>query len=551
MNSFTKKLSFALFLLLLISITWMQSWVFIPTPEIEDISIINDKVDTLGHNRYRIKNNFIIKKQDKIWELYTEGTPFEIGYSTGALSKSFLQEQEAIFAYRMVEHAPGKHPDLARLLSAFYNRHMDNRILPEYCREMYGVSFHMNPEFDNMGSPYQRILNYHGIYDTQHSFEKMDVKVNSAFAINGSKTKDHDILIGRNFDFFLHDQHRTDKIVHFVKPEEGFKFASISWAGFIGAVSGMNETGLTVTINTAESQVPLAATMPMSLIAREILQYAQTVDEAFNIAFTKEAYVNESILISSAFDTTAIIIEKTPHGIDSIQMRNNELVCTSHLQTDDLRKPMAYDPSYASYYRAIRIQELIHQQDEFTVQDIAGILRDTDGFEDQPIGLGNAKSINSLHLHHSIIFKPETREMWLSTSHHGMEEFICYNLDSVFQSAQNFPPPRTLASETRQISEASPEHWEIYHNYKQFKGMAFQFKNWNNQLPPISQHAIDEFIALNPKGYNVYEIIGDYYIKAHQSKKAAEFYKKALENEVATHQSRQYIKEKYELVMRD
>lgn len=547
----SKKALFAVTLFFVIIIIWTHSWMVIPTPEIEDLSITNEKIDTLGNNRYMLRNNFILHKQDKIWELYTEGSPFEIGYSTGALSKGILQEQEAIFAHRMIEHAPGHNASIARVLSAFYNRHMDNRILPEYCKEMYGVSFHTNPKFKSIGSAYQRILNYHGLYDTQHSFEKVDVSVNSAFAIKGNKTKEGDVLVGRNFDFFLNDQFRQDKIVHFVKPNEGFKFASISWAGFIGAVSGMNEMGLTVTVNAAESTIPLAATMPMSLIAREILQYAMTVDEAYNIALTKEAYVNEAILISSAFDTTALIIEKTPTGIDSIQMRNNELICTSHLQTNDLRKPIAYDPSYASYYRAIRLQELINKKDHYSPEDITEILRDTDGFEGQSIGLGNAKTINSLHLHHSIIFKPETKEMWLSTSNHGMEEYICYNLDSVFNDAQNFPPPLSLASTSKQISEAGNKGWNNYQRFKRFKDMTFQFKNWNRQLPLISQKAIDEFITLNPKGYSAFDIIGDYYVKADQKKLAAEYYQKALEKEVETKEARKAIENKYAMVVID
>src|SRR5690606_27377897 len=112
----------------------------------------------------------------------------------------------------------------------------------------------------------------------------------------------------------------------------------ITWAGFIGVVSGMNDQGLTVTINAAKSSIPTGAATPVSLVAREILQYAADIDEAIVIAHRRNMFVSESFLIGSARDHKSVVVEKTPDTLAVYDPGSDEVICTNHYQSNLLAK---------------------------------------------------------------------------------------------------------------------------------------------------------------------------------------------------------------------
>lgn len=263
----------------------------------------------------------------------------------------------------------------------------------------------------------------------------------SSFATWGTQSADSSLLIGRNFDFYVGDAFAENKQVAFYTPDQGYKFASVGWPGMIGVLSGMNETGLTVTINAAKSAVPTGSATPISILTREILQYASTIDEAFAIAKKRKTFVSESILIGSSKDGKAAIIEKSPEKTVLFKGKEaNRLICTNHYQSEEFSKDernMENIRTSDSPYRFARLEELINENMPIDASKAASILRNHKGLQDADLGLANEMAINQFIAHHSVIFQPEKRLMWVSTSPWQCGKYVAYDLNKIFNDTIN------------------------------------------------------------------------------------------------------------------
>ena len=377
------------------------------------------------------------------------------------------------------------------------------------------------------------MLNYHSAHDIGHALQDYQLAGCTSFATWSGSSADSTLLVGRNFDFFMGDAFARNKIVHFVRPDSGYGFMIVTWAGMTGAVSGMNECGLTVTINAARSEVPFAARTPISILAREILQYAANLEEAHAIADARETFVSESILVGSAADRRAAIIEKSPSKTVLLEAQSDHIVCANHFQS----KAFASDPlnrrdmqENASVYRQNRLLELLTAAIPIDPQRAAGILRDRKGLRDEEIGLGNEKAMNQLIAHHAVIFQPEKRLAWISTGPWQCGEFICFDLSELFST---FAPPPNPAGIKDPAKIIPPDPFLDTREYRQFLGFR-AFRDFFREHPGNDSTAMPEerrleiFRGTNPRSYEVYETTGDLYARSGQAARAREAYRTAL-----------------------
>ena len=251
---YTGFLFLSLIVLLIAGISYLYFSADMQTPKHEQ-SMTTDKVidiDSLHLRHYG--DNFLRHSDSGLWELFVKGDAFQRGEAIGQLSSDLLHHQEKVFVDQIREIVPSdSYLKFLRFFIVLFNRNLGENVLEEYRDEIYGISLSCTHEYDFIGTPYERQLNYHSAHDLGHAMQDYMLVGCSSFATWGTQSADSSLLIGRNFDFYVGDAFAENKQVAFYVPEQGYRFASVGWPGMIGVLSGMNETGLTVTINAAKS----------------------------------------------------------------------------------------------------------------------------------------------------------------------------------------------------------------------------------------------------------------------------------------------------------
>ncbi len=504
---------------------------------------VSDTLYTVGENQLR-------KNKQGLWELYIKGDPLERGLANGSLTKELLQKQEAIFFSKVEELIPSKSKQyLLRKFLAWFNRKLYLHIKDEYKTEIYGVSRYASDTYDYIANDYLRSLYLHGAHDIGHALKDLALVGCSSFAVWGENSADNSLLIGRNFDFYAGDEFAKEKIIAFVNPDKGFKFMSVTWGGMIGVVSGMNDQGLTVTINAGRSDIPLIAKTPISILTREILQYASNIEEAIAIAKKREVFVAEAILVGSAKDGKAVTIEVSPNNFGVYEVANSsQMICSNHFQSkayENDKKNRKYKVESHSQYRFDRMTELLNEE-KVTPKKAVHILRNREGLANKKIGYGNEKALNQLLAHHAIVFKPAQLKVWVSSNPYQLGEFVSYDLNTVFEKFEKQNLDENIAESELNIPKDKFISTEAFKKYEEYRTLRHQLIQTIDNKGSISLQVLEKFRFSNPDYWETYYLIGKYYNGKGYYKAALNEFNTALTKEVTTvpdkEQLKKYIK---------
>ncbi len=370
--------------------------------------------------------------EDGMWFLSLHGDPIQRGWAQGMLMGERAMAMEHDMMQMMTTLVPGW-PARHLLLGVVG---LNNRTLPDYFSddELLEIGATTAGEEHQWGPAhlhqphYPQVVQYHALHDISHTLidnplVRMPQIGCTAVVANGRRTQDGGIVVGRLFDFEGGEAFDRDKVVQLIEPAEGIPFLSVAWPGGNGAVTGMNQAGLWVSLNAADTIGGGTIGRPIILAARQILMQCRTLAEAEAILRATPVFISESVVLASAEENRAIVVEVGPTQVAVREMTDDCLVVTNHF----LAKEWAGDPVNAdrlahgtSPVRMARAQQLLDRLDVVTPSAVLDLLRDHQGINDQDVGFGNRGTINAWIGAHLAVADLRRRTIWVCGPWHGL-----------------------------------------------------------------------------------------------------------------------------------
>lgn len=195
--------------------------------------------------------------------LLLSGEPYAIGYAHGKLLAEDIRTVTArvLLVCRVADKAKGK-GFFAGTIDKAWDR-LQPHIPPRYLEELRGLA-------DGSGVPLRDIQRANVFPALFHC---------SGFALFGKATQGGDLLHGRVLDYMTKVGLQRHAVTMIVRPAGRHAFVNVSYAGFIGSVTGMNERQVAIGEMGGRGE-GLWDGEPMPLLMRRLLEEADTLDEA-------------------------------------------------------------------------------------------------------------------------------------------------------------------------------------------------------------------------------------------------------------------------------
>ncbi|HTL29502.1 MAG TPA: C45 family peptidase [Tepidisphaeraceae bacterium] len=140
---------------------------------------------------------------------------------------------------------------------------------------------------------------------------------------------------GRNLDFPSLNIADKSTIVLVYHPTGKNAFATITWPGLIGVLSGMNEHGLALANMEVSRGTRLPSAMPYTLLYRKILEECKTVDDAVALLQKTPRQTANNLMLMDASGQRAVV-EITPTSVTVRQgATGSALISTNHQRAQD------------------------------------------------------------------------------------------------------------------------------------------------------------------------------------------------------------------------
>jgi isopenicillin-N N-acyltransferase like protein len=214
--------------------------------------------------------------------LHLKGSPYERGYQHGKLLKNEIQQNISQFVQK-------ERPEAKERASAFAKNFSKllSYIPSHFLEEMQGVA-------DGSGIAYQKILELNLFPEMFHC---------TGMTVSDAATKEGNLYHVRVLDYAVGKGIQSTAVLMVSEPREGHAFLSVSYAGFIGCVTGMNAEKIALG-EIGGWGYGFWEGIPMAFLMRQVLENAATLEEAKEI-FSKSPRTCEYYYVISDGKTSS------------------------------------------------------------------------------------------------------------------------------------------------------------------------------------------------------------------------------------------------------
>ncbi len=233
--------------------------------------------------------------------LYLAGSPEEMGRQHGTLMKKEIRYGLNRILYGV---GVGSSFDKGRWFFGEIEeavRRSGPFVVPEHLREMDAIA-----EAAGMDREEVRLSNF--FPELFHC---------SGFALMGSATKDGRIFHGRILDYLRGAGLEENAVLIISKPDYGHGWANVSYAGFTGSVTAMNEKQVSLGEMGGRGEGNWDG-KPMAQLVREIMEKADDIDEAIDIMRRSKRTCEYYYVIADGKTKRACGIKATPEIFEVI-----------------------------------------------------------------------------------------------------------------------------------------------------------------------------------------------------------------------------------------
>ena len=236
--------------------------------------------------------------------LHVKGTPEQMGRQHGALLKEAIK-QNVSFLLGGPKLGPGKVK--ARripraMIAAVLNAAFADKVPKRFVREMNALA-------KAAGLPPWKVTAANLIPEMFHC---------SGFALLKGASAEGKLYHGRVLDYGVDLKLQNHAVLILQQPEGRIPFANVSYAGFIGSVTGMNAKGVSIG-EMGGGGVGRWQGIPMSFLVRMVLADAATLEQAVAVFRNNRRTCEYYYVIADARANTAVGMRAVPETIELVK----------------------------------------------------------------------------------------------------------------------------------------------------------------------------------------------------------------------------------------